>query len=150
MSNAELLSRVDGWFHDKKTAPIRAKELTETTTISTIEGDVEANAGDLLCRGAAGEPWPQSPESVAKKYDSTDDIDADGFRLYTPKPDGEGVMAAEVNEEFTVQASWGELKGQPGDYVVKNFADRDVENPADVWIVARNLFQATYEAQPQG
>ena len=44
-----------------------------------------------------------------------------------------------------MQAKWGRLTGKAGDYVVKNFRDKDTAHPADVWIVDQALFLATYE-----
>ena len=55
-------------------------------------------------------------------------------------------MAAQVQHAFTVHAKWGVLSAKSGDYIVKNFIDRDVAYPDDVWIVDQKLFQATYQA----
>jgi hypothetical protein len=38
-------------------------------------------------------------------------------------------MAAQVPHGFTVHARWGVLSGKEGDFVVKNFTDRDVAYP---------------------
>jgi hypothetical protein len=57
-------------------------------------------------------------------------------------------MAAQVNDPFTVEATWGALTGKSGDYLVKQFADRDQPYPEDVWIVDRQLFDATYARDP--
>lgn len=35
--------------------------------------------------------------------------------------------------------------GKAGDYLVKNYTDRDVAYPPDVWIVDQTLFKATYQ-----
>jgi len=64
---------------------------------------------------------------------------------YAPRPDAEGVMAAQVTHPFRVEAMWGTLSGKVGVYVAKNFRDRDVAYPEDVWIVDQELFRATYE-----
>lgn len=46
---------------------------------------------------------------------------------------------------FSVIAQWGTLTGKPGDYLVKDFFDREVAYPEDIWIVDAQLFDATYE-----
>jgi hypothetical protein len=145
--NSALLAEANqagSWFHAKKVRPIRARLLEQDETIQTLEGPVEARAGDYLCRGEAGEPWPQSAKSLHERYVETDEIDDKGWRQFTPRPDAEGVLAAQIDHSFTVQATWGRLTGKAGDYVLKKFADRDLTDPKDVWIVDAKLFQATY------
>ena len=134
------------WAHVRKTKAIRARRLDRDETVHTLEGPVEAKAGDFLCRGEAGEPWPQSAESVETRYTATNDATPDGWRLYAPRPDAEGALAAQVTHAFTVVATWGPLKGKAGDYVLKRFSDAKVPYPEDVWVVDQALFRATYEA----
>jgi hypothetical protein len=146
--NRALLDEVNGakrWFHAKKVHPIWARQVENDGTVQTLEGKEEVSAGDYLCRGAADEIWPQSAANLEKKYDATDEVDEQGWRKFTPKPDAEGVMAARVAHPFEVRASWGKLSGKAGDFLAKNFADRDVPYPDDVWIVDQTLFEATYE-----
>ena len=57
---------------------------------------------------------------------------------------GSGVMAARVEHPFQVKTTWGDLSGTDGDYLVKNYNDKDVEYPDDVWIVSKEIFAATY------
>ena len=95
-----------------------------------------------LCRGAAGEFWPQSAERLNEKYDKTEEVDEDGFRKFLPKSE---VMAAQVDHPFQVKTTWGDLEGKPGDFILKSFDDKDVEHPDDVWIVDKKLFADTYE-----
>lgn len=145
--NATILdeaNRKRTWFHAKKVRPIRARKLVKDETVQTLEGPVEAKAGDFLCRGEAGEPWPQSAKSLHERYVETGEIDAEGWRQFTPRPDAEGVIAAKIDHPFTVMATWGQLSGKAGDYLIKKFADRDAPDPVDVWIVDAKLFQATY------
>lgn len=146
--NRELLNEVNrggAWVHAKKTQPLWARRLEVAQSVSTLEGIQKANAGDYLCRGPAGELWPQSAKSLETKYESTDLTEPDGWRKYTPRPDGAGVEAARIPHAFTVQTTWGAQQGNPNDYLVKSAADRDVPYPDDVWIVSRSIFQATYE-----
>lgn len=146
--NRALLNEVDRagtWFHAKKTQPVWVKRLSAAQSVSTQEGILEANAGDYLCRGPAGELWPQSAKTIESKYEPTNLIEADGWQQFTPRPDGARVKAAQIHHDFTVQATWGELRGKSGDYLVKNAADQDVPYPDNVWIVSQSIFQATYE-----
>jgi hypothetical protein len=147
--NKALLDELDStraWFHAKKTKPIWARRIEREQTVETLEGKVTAKSGDYLCRGEAGELWPQSAKTLDARYISTDMATADGWRKYQPRPDAEGVMAAPVRHSFTVVATWGKLAGKPGDYVLKNHRDRAVAYPEDVWVVDQTLFRATYEA----
>jgi hypothetical protein len=147
--NAAILDEMDqaqAWFHAKKVRPIWARQLDKDETVKTIEGTEQVKAGDFLCRGEAGDVWPQSAKSLNEKYQSTGEAGADGWTKYAPRPDNQGVMAAQVPHGFVVQAKWGVLSGKPGDYLVKPFADRDVAHPDDVWIVDQKLFRETYRA----
>ncbi len=147
--NQALLDEVGagrGWFHAKKTRPIRALKLTRDQTVETLEGKVTAKAGDFLCRGEAGELWPVTEAMLTARYTPTEIVDTDGWRKYAPRLDAEGGMAAQVPHAFTVTATWGRLSGKAGDYVLKNFCDREVAYPQDVWVVDQSLFRATYEA----
>lgn len=55
-------------------------------------------------------------------------------------------LATPIDHAFEVQATWGQLTGRAGDYLVKNFQDRGTAYPVDVWIVDQTLFRQTYEA----
>jgi PGDYG protein len=147
-NNAAILQEIDGaglWFHAKKTRPIWVRLLEQQETVKTLEGEEQVPAGNYLCRGEAGDIWPQKEERLKAKYTLTDEVDEQGWRKCLPNPDAAGVMAAQVPHAFQVQAAWGLLSGKPGDFIVKNYEDRANENPADVWIVDQALFEATYE-----
>lgn len=138
------VQRAQAWFHARKTRPIWVRLVDHDETVETLEGRETVTAGSYLCRGAADELWPQTADSVAKKYVATDEVDPDGWRKYLPAPDAQGVLAAEIAHPFQIQSPWGLLSGKAGDFVVKNYEDRDVPYPQDVWIVDHSLFQATY------
>lgn len=147
-TNDALLDEVEAaqlWFHAKKTRPIWVRRLEQEETIETLEGTEQVPAGTYLCRGEAGDLWPQTEERLTAKYIMRDEADAEGWRRCEPKPDAAGVMAAQVPHAFQVEAQWGLLNGKAGDFVVKNYEDRDNAHPSDVWIVDQKLFQATYE-----
>lgn len=146
--NQELLDEVNNsgrWFHAKKVGWLWAKEVTSPQTIQTIEGEIMAQPGSFVCRGPAGELWPQSPESLHSRYKSTDEVDEEGWRKFVVHDSTPGVMAAQIDHPFRVVASWGELSGKQGDYLVKNHSDKDTEQPDDLWLVDQTIFHATYE-----
>lgn len=148
--NGDLLREVNeagSWLPARKTRPIWAKRLERAETVQTLEGPEQVPAGSYLCRGEAGDVWPQSEENLSAKYVATDEVDPEGWRKYMPRPDAEGVMAAQVDHPFEVEAEWGTLAGKAGDYLVKNRSDRDAPYPRDVWVVDQDLFRATYEAE---
>jgi hypothetical protein len=147
--NADILdevNRAQTWFHAKKIRPIWARVIEADQSVKTIEGAEKVKVGDYLCRGEAGDIWPQTAKSLDEKYQKTAEIDAEGWHKYIPRPDNQGVMATQVQHAFAVRAKWGLLSGKVGDYIVKNFSDRDVAYPDDVWIVDQKLFHATYQA----
>lgn len=133
------------WFHAKKTRPVWARLTDCDQTVETLEGVTQVPAGSFLCRGEAGEVWPQAAEQLNSRYIATDEVDSLGWRRYRPRPDADGVWATSIARSFTVDTAWGKLSGKPGDFLVKNFADKDAPFPADVWIVDQDLFAATYE-----
>ncbi|MBC8113754.1 MAG: hypothetical protein H7062_05215, partial [Candidatus Saccharimonas sp.] len=146
--NRPLLSEINrqqAWRHFQKTKPIWARRLEQAETVKTLEGELHASAGDYVCRGIAGELWPQQANKLEAKYTPTDTIDPAGWRKFEPRPDAAGVFAAQVPRTFSVTATWGELKGKAGDYLVKHAANQKTLYPDDVWIVDQSLFDATYE-----
>ena len=147
-SNATLLERMKTaglWFHAKKVRPIWVTRLEKAELIETLEGIESVPAGTYLCRGEAGDVWPQAEERLTARYNLTDDIDEQGWRRCDPKVDHAGVIAAQVPYPFHVHAEWGLLTGKEGDFLVKNYEDRDQDEPDDLWIVDQTLFKATYE-----
>lgn len=146
--NNPIFDEIDAagtWFRAKKVHAIWAKVAETEQTVETLEGTETMQAGDFLCRGAADELWPQTAASLEQKYDKTDEVDADGWRKYSPKADDQGVLAAQVSHPFEVKSPWGMLTGKSGDYIVKNYDEKDVDSPEDVWIIDKDLFAATYE-----
>ncbi|MCF7859118.1 MAG: PGDYG domain-containing protein [Candidatus Cloacimonetes bacterium] len=138
----------DTWKHYKKTNPMWAKKLEEAITIQTLEGELTYNKGDYLCKGQSGDIWGQKEESLFKKYepDPKSKPDKEGWQKFVPKPDASGVMAAQIDHEFTIDhPDWGIFQGNPGDYLVKSFEDKDTEFQEDVWIVKKEIFDTAYE-----
>jgi len=146
--NAPLLDQVNAaeiWFRAKKTRPIWALQLDVPQRVRTLEGDEEVPAGTYLCRGEAGDVWPQTAEKLLSRYVAVNEPKTDGWQKYNPHPDAAGVWAAKVEHPFEVQAAWGLLRGKPGDYLIKDFTPGNEPYPTDVWVVDAKLFTATYE-----
>jgi hypothetical protein len=147
-ANQAMLDEVNslgGWFHARKTRPIWARRLEEAQSVKTLEGDEFVEAGHYLCRGEAGNVWPQTEKDLLRRYTASDEFGADGWRKYLPNPDARGVMAIQVDRPFEVHAPWGTLTGKAGDFLLKNFEDRETLYPDDLWIVDQTLFGETYE-----
>ncbi|MBI2480653.1 MAG: hypothetical protein HYV60_19120 [Planctomycetia bacterium] len=152
-TNQALLDEANAagqWFHAKKTRPIWALRLESAQTVKTLEGEEQVAAGHYLCRGEAGDIWPQTEQTLLERYTATDEVDSNGWRRYQPHPDAQGVLATQIDHPFQVQAAWGQLTGKPRDFLVKNFQDRETAYPADVWIVDQTLFRQTYESVAPG
>ena len=146
--NTPLLDEINGagnWFRAKRKRPVWAKRIDCATDVETMEGVIAANTGDYLCRGELGEFWPQPSENLLCNYDATKTVDGDGFRLFLPARSQPGVLAVQMKRKFTIQTKEGILNGKVGDYVLKSFADRDIEYPLDLRIVDSKVFRKTYQ-----
>lgn len=151
--NQDLLDEIKGagvWFRAKKVASIWVKKLATQQVVQTAEGETLADAGDYICRGPSGDLWPQSADSIDSKYQATGETDDGGWQKFKVRKQNAGVMAARMDRSFRVVTSWGELSGKTGDYVVKNYKDKDVPYPDDVWIVDQQVFAATYVTSQKG
>lgn len=142
----------------RKTKPVEAKPLSaivadlpvlEHLQLTTLEGPQRLRQDAWLCRGRNGEFWQQTHEKLMEKYHSTG-TDAEGWTTFVPRPDN-AVNAAQANghrEGFAVRGQWGQEQpngdflqyGEDGDYVLQSRND-----PDDVWVVKRDLFEATYD-----
>jgi hypothetical protein len=139
--NGELVATIAKQLRlARKTKPIWAKRIEAAVEVETREGRLQAQAGDYLCRGIAGEYWPQKEAKLTEKYSPSTERDAEGLERFDPKPESAPVEATAVDRPFRVAATWGELTGKPGDYVVRSTTD-----PDDVWIVGKTIFEASYE-----
>lgn len=148
--NELLLKQVcnsTGWFHAKKTRPIWARRVVSRETVTTLEGTEQVDVGQYLCRGEAGDIWPQTEKDLLRRYTIVPGTDSDGWQKYIPHPDAAGVIAIQMERPFQVIAAWGTLHGKAGDFLLKNFEDRDNPNPIDLWLVDQRLFCETYERQ---
>tara|TARA_Y100000310_G_C20340708_1_gene649650 strand:- start:85 stop:630 length:546 start_codon:yes stop_codon:yes gene_type:complete len=147
-----------GWKKATKTKGMFARKLEKDVVVNSIEGPLNAKKGNFLCMGFGGEFWVQKEANVLKKYDDEGPFKksvkvkyADGekvtytdFHVFKPKPDRE-VLVCHMPNSFEVHASWGDLNGKKGDYMVKPLEDGLDPDPQDVWLVDKELFEATYE-----
>jgi hypothetical protein len=135
--------------------------------LSTLEGQQVLKEDAIVCVGIGNDIWQQSKKSLLGKYDVTD-FTTDGWMICTPKV-GNSVECIEITEEllksldlptehdiqprydnFTIKAQWGQpFVSGPDEYIqigkTGDFICRPPEDRADVWIVARTMFQNTYE-----
>ncbi len=146
--NQKLLDEINQaslWRPARKTKCLWGKVVQQTQTVTTLEGELTAKEGEYLCRGVNGEIWPQNAETLLAKYEAISEFDNQGWQKFCPRSDAAGVMAAQLRHPFTVSTNRGALAGQPNDYLVKHAADERVEYPDDVWPVAQDVFELTYE-----
>jgi hypothetical protein len=54
----------------RRSGTVWARHATEREVVPTLEGDVVANAGDWVVRGAQGEQWPVPDEKFRASYES--------------------------------------------------------------------------------
>jgi hypothetical protein len=135
------------WFRAWKVEPIWVKAIQHGQPVETFEGSVSSLQGDVLCRGEAGETWPQHVQRLLEKYRPTGIQDAEGWTMYEPRPETGGVVAARVEQPFSVETERGRLEGKAGDYLVKEHSDADNRYPEKLWIVDRDLFKETYRSE---
>lgn len=138
-----------GWRKAFKTKGLWARKLDAPLRFKTLEAWETAKAGDWLCIGDASDKWPQSEKALLGKYDRLDGntkrLGGKAFARFEPKASQPPVIAVQMPKPFRVIATWGDLKGNANDYVVMNAKDEHNRNPADVWIVAKRLFDNTYQ-----
>jgi len=133
----ELAARL---LEARKTKSIWAKRIEVRQEIEMLEGRLVAGPNDYLCRGILGEQWPQKVQKLLEKYLPSDEFDAEAWQRFDPQPEAARVEVAQVPHPFRVSAQWGELCVKANDYIVRSTTD-----PADVWIVDRAIFEASYE-----
>lgn len=106
--------------------------------VQTLEGEIEARAGDAIVTGLAGEQWPVSREDVARKYRpiAPTEFGSDGMYLSLPVQ----VLALSMDRTFVVVMRDGcsRLSGKAGDWLV-DYGD------GSLGIVAAPLFTSMYE-----
>ncbi len=59
----------------KKPVVIEARLVLQTEQIKTLEGIMQANPGDYIIRGIAGEEYPIKPDIFAATYDQIEETE---------------------------------------------------------------------------
>lgn len=108
-------------------------------TGETPAGDpgVRFSPGDAIVTGTRGEQWPIQRDRFEATYAPSDEGGSFGTDGSFHKVAGP-VPVCRMDETFSVTASWGELTGGPGDYLVQY-------GPRDFGVVSAELFADTYE-----
>lgn len=167
-----LPSNIDSWKKATKTKTVKAKHMQTLLCddsmltkllLQTLEGQQMLKGGSMVCLGAIDEPWQQTPEKLLKQYAVTG-IDANGWLICTPKPENqrdvyitdkelESFEARDLQADspvcgFSIYGQWGERQADGRFLQFGKFGDviaRNQDDPSDVWIIARKLYDATYE-----
>ena len=130
--------------------------LISKLLLDTLEGNEPLRKGSVICKGELGDVWQQTTSKLLKKYTVVDLLPG-GWVKCNPKPDNL-VNCIQITEEsfnilgdqFNIIGHYGEKWngidnvqfGVPGDYICQQ-----IDDPTDVWIVKRKIFENTYSIQ---
>jgi hypothetical protein len=168
-----------GWELASRTASIKVKyiasllpdrSILDKLLVDTLEGKEYIGNDVVICVGAAGDIWQQTPKNLLDKYNVVA-IEADGWMVCRPKPENM-VNCIEVTElrnhnsancfvefpddhmynmgDFAIEGrQWGDTDyPELGKNIqwghLGDFICQSRTDPADVWIVRRKLFLNTY------
>ena len=112
----------------------------EADPLKPGSGEVLARRGDAIMTGTKGERWPIARETFIDTYKPVRGPSQIPGGPITPgiaRKKNIPVTAKEMPEAFEVKASWGDLSGKPGDFLVQY-------GPDDFGIVSRDIFKETY------
>lgn len=117
----------------KAPVELKAVQATETMTVQTWEGPVQADPGDWIMTGVKGEQWPIKPEVFSKSYDATDKPG-----IFKKKP--VEVKAIQIAAPMQIYEN-GALKftGKATDWLVLNFNGKP-------YFVDHEVFLQTFNA----
>jgi hypothetical protein len=118
--------------------------------LNTLEGMQMLKADSMVCVGICGDVWQQDRDKLHKAYTPTE-VGEDGWITFVPKPEAERdacQIEFDGTGKFYLKAQWGDKQvdgsflqtGNTGDYIL-----RSKEDLTDVWIVAKSVFERTYE-----
>lgn len=135
----------------KSSVEVHAVSIESPITCITLEGKVEVVAGSVIMRGADGEYYPVRREKfdlwygieiksapVGPGFTIQSGTDYPNFPWAACNKKPVPVDVCQIKEPFLVKASWGDLKGKPGDYLA-------MYGPGDYAAIANNIFAKTYE-----
>jgi hypothetical protein len=120
----------------KKPRPIKVHFAITPGQIVTIEGIVNYKKGDAIMTGIEGEQWPIAREDFTQSYDPTTPniMGLDGYyqKKYLV------VIARKVLHDEIVKHKNSVLSAKAGDYIITSPDGKE-------WVVANDIFQATYQ-----
>src|SRR5688500_5522756 len=61
---SDEVNQAQDWLYAKKTRPIGVRRLNAAQTVKTLEGEEQDAAGHYLCKGEAGDIWPQTEQNL--------------------------------------------------------------------------------------
>lgn len=124
----------------KRAVAVQVAFAASPLTIASREGPVQAQPGDAIITGLAGERWRVSAASFAQHYQPQAPLHAGQDGVYTSVP----ALAAghRVMQAFSVRLADGVsvLRGRPGDWLLE-YGD------GAFGVVSSELFDLYYEAQ---
>lgn len=117
----------------RKSAPVRLKLVNEDMTITTLEGEASAKAGEAyLAKGIDDELWFIDRDKVMTMYKQILPPDEDGFATFV----SQRTVTAELLDHDEKRGDG--LEGKAG-------KDYRVVDGDDVWFVKKDIFERTYE-----
>ncbi len=122
----------------KRAVAVGARLLTEASAIATLEGMLEAAAGNFVITAATGEQWPVTPTVLDQRYLAVAPTLQGHSGNYTSIVND--VMARQMHEPFAVVLANGiwRIEGRAGDWLI-DYLD------GNLGIVAADIFPLTYE-----
>jgi hypothetical protein len=130
--------------------PSMQKAKVGDIRIPTLEGsqDLVDKSLMMVCRGVNGELWQQPLDRIKKVYDVPSNYDFTRWNHCPAKPNAPEVEFM-VNMEFThIRGKWGSNHPVFGENIqtceIGDMICRSLEDPDDMWVVRRKLFNATY------
>lgn len=145
--------------------PLDILTIGTDITIRTLEGDIDMTVSDdfYLMIGIKGEVYPISKEKAKKNHDIVDEpyeLDTEYVPTIRSKADGTTfnltdnakscrsngtsyILAKELDHTVKVFTAWDRdnyYLGRPGDFMAC-----PVDNPKDVYIIARDIFFKSYD-----
>jgi hypothetical protein len=110
----------------------------QASTVQTPEGAVQAQPGDAILTGIAGERWRVSRKHFADKYRPATDTRPGETGAYLSLRNR--ILALRMTETFEVLLADGvsRLTGRPGDWLV-DYGD------GSLGVISDAIFQVTYE-----
>jgi hypothetical protein len=112
-------------------------------TRETPKGDlgVRFQKGDAVVTASSGESWPIARDTFESTYSAIPGgrMGQDGKFFKKALP----VLGVQMHEPFSVTASWGNLEGKSGDWLIQYD-----EDGRDFGIVGETIFERTYRRLP--